>query len=1013
MPNPTLREVLIGYIDKDEKPEKAIAAVNKIAKQTSLNNQVSYLSGSLDVVFVQQLARGEDTTKVAELRNQIDETARLVAQQQEIINSLKNKTKITADQRRSYEVARYKLDVLKSQLNQYRAEAYDYIEKNLSIDSDWRKAVADPEPNWWKLVERATFRGLGVSDHTNTAILDRPVQMLPAKPKTKVELSEHLSRDMNDYLFVKDKGGGAKRPGEFGGEYVCLYATENDKHELDLDLQRMLIKKDTAGNKHNIAEFVASEILTEIIDDGAASVFYLRSPWNKQGVPHTPQQMKASDATGDNTYVVSVFFDGFTDLYKDLYARDKIPKINIFYNGIQNLVAAENDFKALGNPELDILIDQLKAIYDEDKKRERAPELFYLLEKIYATFPDFAHKSKIYEEHLVPAWTSIKDAYEKIMEEPPEDRPKFLATPVRATTPFQKKKGFNEIFKDNIYDPPAPGSAPDEAKTYCLYDNYEGPTAGSLLIKDFDAHSANYGPTPGSAGAPIDEVTGKPRKELKRIDFGAGLHNLKDEIHMHSHSRHLPLIGPTNHIREWPRPLRINLKFAKELEREGNYPREKLMARINRAIDKTAEQYGTKPFADFAEYIGFDVSKFASLHDFNFKTDIPSAKEAAFKEALVKATRNYLTDRMLARQLSMKNLAMEIRLSVFAKRPPGVKGLFTLERNAELDKLIKANPNYFTRGEFHVRGREQIWFKIPGWNKKKLFYLRAIQNYAGDVLKQKNALCPIMKKDFTCDGSADRAYLFLLRMKIMANLETDPDRKAELLEKVQRLREAILKYNKHRGEIENTLREDTTARQLTVRCDESYQLIQRSYTELVSDPEKKRQIEEFMDGGKDRNLRKFSQLKTYTETLEKQVTASAEFIHNQEVEALKKKDAAAGAAPGASGSPPAAPVASPVPRAHVIEAEHYDVKTVIEESQKLIAKAEVVTQAAERFLRVYADYLEMLAKLQKSTMGAPTAEVQLEIREMRKKGFFQDKKTSLGDDAGAKASSPPGSSHSL
>ncbi len=121
------------------------------------------------------------------------------------------------------------------------------------------------------------------------------------------------------------------------------------------------------------------------------------------------------------------------------------------------------------------------------------------------------------------------------------------------------------------------------------FKKYDEAIIASVLINDFDVISTNIGAKPfasdnkeleartkpgllaklmaklGRRTAPIVATKTIKRESLKitnktqtvRLDFGEGMGRLEDEIHIHSHTRHPFGFGPTNHVREIPRSVKI------------------------------------------------------------------------------------------------------------------------------------------------------------------------------------------------------------------------------------------------------------------------------------------------------------------------------------------------------------------------------------------------------------------------------------------------------------------------
>ncbi|MFP3018487.1 MAG: hypothetical protein ACEY3E_06380 [Candidatus Tisiphia sp.] len=123
------------------------------------------------------------------------------------------------------------------------------------------------------------------------------------------------------------------------------------------------------------------------------------------------------------------------------------------------------------------------------------------------------------------------------------------------------------------------------------YSSFDKIAPTSLLIGDFDIHTGNI----GVIRDPEDSTI--PPK-LVRIDFAGSLDKLEDNIHPYSWSRHLPLLGPTNHFREFPSKLSHNDSFVKGLLDTAQVD-------LNKTIDDSfaelSKYYSDKALANWAK----------------------------------------------------------------------------------------------------------------------------------------------------------------------------------------------------------------------------------------------------------------------------------------------------------------------------------------------------------------------------------------------------------------------------
>jgi hypothetical protein len=398
-----------------------------------------------------------------------------------------------------------------------------------------------------------------------------PPSILPVKDNTKAELAIHLPPFMDAYVFSKGKEGGVNVGGEKEGIYKYHYMVANEgAGGFDGKTQSILfkqeIKKNIIQHGKNIAEFVSGKIMNKLAPDSAAAIFLALSGTPKDG-------KLVADQTGENVFIGSLYFDKYTDLYKEIF-----------------------DIKKGG------------------------------------------------------------------------DRPRAVGTIHR--TEFRK------------------GLLDDGGK--CKFEDFERPTIASLLVGDFDVHSGNYG-------------VSKDRSEkgrLVKIDHGWGLYHLEDEVHMHSVKRHLVPGQPTNHFREFPTSLKISQPFAEELDRQAAVP---LAETIEATLNEVSQFYGARPVADFVSNLGINIQEIFSNKDIYTKLMSGSlqagAEDNEVKQQLIDVAKEFLTKKMAARQESLKQLSLEIKLSLCVTKEVG--GDFKL--SPAIDDLIRNNKDYFEAGDFHFR----------------------------------------------------------------------------------------------------------------------------------------------------------------------------------------------------------------------------------------------------------------------------------------------------------------------
>lgn len=629
----TLGKYLNQLIKQDS--VKAMKSVMNIAQHTSLEKHRKYVSDTLKAIL-QYVAPPFPKEVSAGIQAAIKDLSA-------IKESFEELEKLNQDKKKNA----VRIEEIKSQIKATMISSYNVI-SSLKFTANPKLIIA-----WENNVKELCYAQIGETGAW-TSIYDKPLMQIDNPDKNKLGLRDHMSPDMNAYLYVKAKGGGANSPGKFGGEYIGCYLDENN----NLQVQRSLFKQDTKKahiyHDKNIAEFVAGHIMNELIGDSAASVFFARAPDDKQ--------QSVPDSKGSGVYVASIFYDGFQELFKVVYT------------------------------------DQGKT--------------------------------------------------------PPEDRVKGKGTVIA--------KDFSETFDRGMVVVSEDGSA------HCRYGDFPQTVVAPLLVGNFDLHSGNFGVVTNKNG----------EKVLVVIDHGAALDHLEDNVHMHSHSRHPVGLGPTNHLRELPRALKISPEFAAELERVGGYDPIQLNKAIDIAMGEMAANYGRDPIAEFANTLGMKVDAKAS------------------KEQIVESATQFLKDKMAARQVSLMNLALEIRMSLAVK----LKADGSIEPNKELDDLIKKNPNYFLQSDFHFRGKEQR-DKFLFVTVQKSEYPDALKKHVQEVLGIPAAMPGFLKKYMDKDKEiSERAECLIAMLKGYASLQKDPENRKACIDKVKKCQKALNQYRKDPNE---------------------------------------------------------------------------------------------------------------------------------------------------------------------------------------------------------------------
>jgi 120 KDa Rickettsia surface antigen/LepB N-terminal domain len=193
------------------------------------------------------------------------------------------------------------------------------------------------------------------------------------------------------------------------------------------------------------------------------------------------------------------------------------------------------------------------------------------------------------------------------------------------------------------------------------YSDFDKIAPTSLLIGDFDIHTGNIGVVRDTNNSTIP-----PR--LVRLDFAGSFDQLDDEIRPHSWSRHLPLLGPTNHFREFPSTQKYNDLFVKGLLDTAQVD---LNNTIDHSFVELSKYYSDKALANWAKMAM--SQKFKNIAPENIK--IVDVKDA-------------LKETMQKRQQSLKEYGLQIKLGLLVK-----KGKIN---KPELKKLVQEHFDYFS-----------------------------------------------------------------------------------------------------------------------------------------------------------------------------------------------------------------------------------------------------------------------------------------------------------------------------
>lgn len=213
------------------------------------------------------------------------------------------------------------------------------------------------------------------------------------------------------------------------------------------------------------------------------------------------------------------------------------------------------------------------------------------------------------------------------------------------------------------------------------YKGFEDIAPASLLIGDFDMHTGNIGVIRDP-----NDIELEPK--LVRIDFAGSFNKLEDEIHPHSDSRHLPLIGPTNHYKEFPKQVRNTTEFADSLIKTSSVNLDKT---IDESFDELQKYYSDKVLANWA------------------KRSMPGRFKGKDSDSItVGEIRGALKDTMGKRQESLKEYGIQIKLTLAVSKDKET-GKYKVDEE-KLKALVVEHPQYFqdvAEGKKKIRLRNE------------------------------------------------------------------------------------------------------------------------------------------------------------------------------------------------------------------------------------------------------------------------------------------------------------------
>ncbi len=274
----------------------------------------------------------------------------------------------------------------------------------------------------------------------------------------------------------------------------------------------------------------------------------------------------------------------------------------------------------------------------------------------------------------------------------------------------------------------------DPATKLCRFHNFETVLGVSLLFADYDTQSENFGNIANRdsnnphdpAALPVDANGNLKVDEdgklgiLVKIDHANALRDLEDEVHMDAFRFWITFSGndpfttqPTNHIREYPRILRVSPAMAAELDRISHFDLARVKAEIDDTINEVNKFYGVAPLLEFAEYMKADVAGHLRqiygsdvIYNNIISGKYATAEPAELTAYLSSFVKDFLTTKMTKRMASLQQIAIDMKVSVCFKK---VNGSHVLDPDSpyNLKDILNEHPEYIINDRFHFRASGQ------------------------------------------------------------------------------------------------------------------------------------------------------------------------------------------------------------------------------------------------------------------------------------------------------------------
>lgn len=492
------------------------------------------------------------------------------------------------------------------------------------------------------------------------------IDLLDEIPSLK-GIKEHFSPA---YVYLGAKLGGHNKAGEYGGRYKNIKSKQTYLFKKDTDVSKVtgqvthLVEKD-------ISEFISAKIMNMMVPGIAPNI----------GVAKHHEE--------SSPYISSEYFKNYSDLDKDIY--DNYYQIPLLNDLLAQLEASKEII--LNTEFIQKIKTQAAARVSSLSNRDACYENFNLL------LDSLKNKSSSQAQELIRKYLNEE------IPEYPKERIRALGSKQLAETQVGR------IFRTAILH-----------KKYGNrhYEDLEECLVVSLFVADFDTHVRNLGVVT------IKYPDGTQRKIMKRIDLGAALKGKhfenKEDVNIQGLLKHIPILDPSNHIREFPSDVKYSDKFADAIDSAIKNLKKSLNDGSFSSFFNDLRRWERNDLIRFAKHIGL------------------TNKIIESDPNLPKVIEDYMTGLMYSRIAPMHKLYLEIKISSCFVVTKGKVRLDPVKKK-ELDQLIENDLDYFKQGKFTFRG-------------KKLARLNQI--FAARILKQMTKEVETRKKEDEKQKQIDR-----------------------------------------------------------------------------------------------------------------------------------------------------------------------------------------------------------------------------------------------------------------